>query len=349
MIKKLPIAAVALLACSVETLALEITFTSISTDFNRAIGIDYYEPTNEVITSVNYASGSPHNFELVSADGSKTTFSSISGLTDEVKIATARSVSKGGYSDGDDIAAGTFYSGTGTVGELLKVEADLTETYISTSATGLFRGSMYVDRTGVFDGDLIAVSTTGKVVRVDHNDVVTEIASIGTHLEGLLVVPDIPTWGDLAGKIITGAEGSGAMYAIDKHGIVTTYAGIGVNIEDIDLIDANENFFGVNFSTGQLLGADAGQWTDAVGKILLTQEFGGLSGLFTMEWSGGGIVIEAITKGAGSATVGQWEHVTFAPSGISEIPPVPAPAALWVLLTGLLGLHLSTKTRANAA
>ena len=45
------------------------------------------------------------------------------------------------------------------------------------------------------------------------------------------------------------------LYCIDLAGKVTWFA-IGVNIEDIDLVPANQNFFGVNFGTGYILGAE---------------------------------------------------------------------------------------------
>ncbi|HEY5948618.1 MAG TPA: hypothetical protein VIV40_24165, partial [Kofleriaceae bacterium] len=58
-----------------------------------------------------------------------------------------------------------------------------------------------------------------------------------------------------------------------------------------------------------------------IGDILLAQEnvVAGTSGLFRLQWDGTNIVAAPIPLGAGSATVGQWEHVTFAGAGIVEI------------------------------
>jgi hypothetical protein len=39
-----------------------VTFTAISTTFNSPIGIDYHEPTDSVVMSVNYSAGTPLNF-----------------------------------------------------------------------------------------------------------------------------------------------------------------------------------------------------------------------------------------------------------------------------------------------
>jgi hypothetical protein len=122
-----------------------------------------------------------------------------------------------------------------------------------------------------------------------------------------------------------------------------------VNIEDIDMINANENFYGVNFGTSKLLGAEAAQFAPYVGDILLTQEFGGASGLFRLYWNGSALVSEAFTVGAGSAPVGQWEHVTFSPAGIVEIPPVvtgvPEPMTLSLLGAGLFGIGALRRRR----
>ena len=67
-----------------------VTLTPIATGFNNPIGIDYHEPTDQVILSVNYPTGQPSNFELVARDGTRQPFTTISGFTDEVKIATVQ-------------------------------------------------------------------------------------------------------------------------------------------------------------------------------------------------------------------------------------------------------------------
>jgi hypothetical protein len=46
-------------------------------------------------------------------------------------------------------------------------------------------------------------------------------------------------------------------------------------------------------------------------------------------------VVEEFTKGANSAAIGQWEHVTFAPAGIVEIPPTDVPEPSTMALAGL--------------
>lgn len=297
-----------------------LTFTAISTAFNSPIGIDFHEPTKTVVMSVNYATGGvPYNFERVDEKGDHAPLSTFSGMTDEVKIATVRSGNVGGF------VTGQLFTGNGKDGEIVRISADgskIDNPWVSLGAgNGLMRGSLYVDRTGVFGGDLIVVTTIGKVYRVTSAGVATKVAEIPTHLEGVIVVPNNPTrFGPIAGHIIAGAEEQGLLYAISKEGKVTSYD-VGVKVEDIDLIPPHENFFGSNYGTSRLLGVSHTELLPMAGDILLTQEgvAAGTTGLFRLHWSGGKLEAQAIGAETGSATIGQWEHVTTAGAGIKEI------------------------------
>lgn len=299
-----------------------LTLVAISTPFNSPIGIDFHEPTKSVVLSVNYTTnGLPQNFDRVLADGSHLPFSDYSGLTEEVKIATARSGNAGGWD------SGTLFTGNGVDGQIVKISPDgsqIVNPWVDLPGVnnGLMRGSLYVDRTGIFGGDLIVVTTTGEVWRVNSAGTPTPItAPKGVHLEGLIVVPNIPVrYGPLAGMIIAGAEAQGLLWAFAPDGSSTTY-NLGVQVEDIDLVTPNENFFGVNFGTSRLLGATAAEVRPMVGDILLAMETvtAGQSGLYRLQWDGTQLTAVAVPLGAASATVGQWEHVTFAGAGIAEI------------------------------
>ena len=296
--------------------AFGITLTPITTGFNNIIGIDHYEPTNQVLVSVHYSNGLPHNFELIASDGSRTTYSGISALTDEVKIATAKDdgggISLGGFTPG------TAFTGTGVAGQVTRIAPGGSEPFGSPWVTlpgepGLLRGSTYVDRTGVFGGDLIVVTTTGGVWQVTSAGTPTKLAQINTHLEGVITVPNDPVkYGPWAGKILAGAEQQGLIYSIDTAGTVTSFA-LGINPEDFDIVPPNQNFYGVNFPS-QLLGAPPSEFAGMVGDIIVTQESPGI--LYDVKWNGAQFVTQNI------AQVSQWEHVTFSTAGIVEIPPV---------------------------
>lgn len=289
-----------------------ITLVPIGTPLNNGVGIDYHEPTNKVIMSVNYPTGLPYNFELVAADGSRAQFSSISGLTDELKITTVRSgPCQGGF------PVGEFFTGTGVSGQIIRVSANgLTQTIINLPGeTGLMRGSLFQDRYCVAGGDLIVVTTTGGVWRINSANVPTLVTRInGIHLEGLSTVPNLPQYGPWAGKILAGAEGQTNFWAIDPVTRTHVSYNLGIRPEDIDIVPAGENFFGTNFAAGLLMGAPASAFSGIVGDFVIAQESPGI--LWHVWWNGSAFMREVL------ANVPQWEHVTFAPAGVVNILPL---------------------------
>lgn len=300
----------------------EILLIAISTPFNTPIGIDFHAPSNSVVLSVNYGTGGvPSNFDRILPNGDHLPFSTYSGMTEEVKIATARPGNPGGWE------SGTLFTGNGMDGQIVKISPDgatISDPWIDLPGAnnGLMRGSLYVDRTGIFGGDLIVATTVGEVWRINTQGVATSIMPpAGVHLEGLIVVPNFPVrYGPLAGKIIAGAEEQGLLWVISPNGTSTTL-NVGVTIEDIDIVTPRENFFGVNYGTSRLLGATADNMAPMVGDILLTQETvtPGTSGLFRLQWDGTNVVATPVPLAAGSATVGQWEHTTLANAKVVEI------------------------------
>ena len=298
----------------------DIRIVAISTDFNSPIGIDYHESAYDVVTSVYYSSGVPYALETVAADGSHTQFSALAGVTDEVKIATVRSGGIGGFSTGE------LFVGNGVDGQIVRISPDgavVTNPWVDLPGdnNGLMRGSLYVDRTGVFGGDLIVATTDGEVWSIDSVGAPTLLADLpGVHLEGLVTVPDAPArFGPLAGTIIAGAENEGLIYTIQADGTVYSF-NVGVTVEDIDIVEPFENFFGINYGTSSLLGASSEQFLPIAGDILLTQESVTSVGLFRLHYDGTALIANELTVTSDSATIGQWEHVTFARAGIQEVP-----------------------------
>lgn len=67
-------------------------FQVVVTNLNNPIGIDYHQPSNSLIVSVNWNNGEPNNFVRVYTNGGTTVVSNWSGIAgepDEVKLATA--------------------------------------------------------------------------------------------------------------------------------------------------------------------------------------------------------------------------------------------------------------------
>lgn len=328
---------------STSASAIAITLKKLATTFNNPVGIDNYTTgtSNSVVISVNYPnspSGSP-NFEIVQANGTHVQFSKINSFTEEVKIATVRP-------GNPHFPAGTLFTGNGLDGQIVRINPDGT-VFANPWATltgdptvpgphGLLRGSLYVDRTNNWGENLIVVTTTGEIWEIPAfggGDPIFH-ANAKTHLEGLITVPNDPVkYGPLAGNIIAGAEDKGKLFVFDTSGVLSSFD-IPVNIEDIDLIEPNGNFYGVNFGTGALLGASASDFAPIVGDILLTQEFHGAgSGLFRLFWDGTKLITEELQLSPSSAAAGQWEHVTISTAGIDPFTTtVPEPATVWLLL-----------------
>jgi hypothetical protein len=292
-----------------------VPLTAITTGFNNPIGIDYHEPTNRVVMSVNYSSGTPYNFELVAQDGTRTPFSTVSGFTEEVKIATVRSgPNQGGFSVGD------LFTGTGSPGVVARISADGTIVdnpwVVLPNETGLLRGSLFHDRYGVFGGDLIVATTAGNIWRITSGAVASQLASLPQgSFEALTTVPNDPArYGPWAGKIVVGAS---QFFTVDGAGNTEAFdiRGLAGDLEDIAIIPDGENFFGVDFAGQTLWGAPPAAFVGMVGDFLVAQE--GSGALFHLRWDPASSSFQSEQV----ADVGTWEHVTFSSAGIQEIPP----------------------------
>ncbi len=191
-----------------------------ATDLNQPIGIDFYEPTSQLIASANYPTGLPNNLDLIDGTGHHTAYSALAGKTNELKLAAVHSgpCAQAGFTVGD------VFTGSGTQGEIIKVPSGggAPVIFATLADTALIRGSLYVDQTCIFGGDLIVVTGNeqtdangndgGRVWRVNSAGVATLVATLPTagqtiHLEGVIVVPNDPAkYGPAAGRILAGAE-----------------------------------------------------------------------------------------------------------------------------------------------
>ena len=143
----------------------------------------------------------------------------MSGLKKEVKIATIPNDHINGFKQGE------LFVGNGEDGQIARISSDGSNVQnpwvdLPGLENGLMRGGLIFDHTGEFDNELIAVTNHGQVWRVTADGIPTQIVKIsGIHLEGVAVVPNLPMrYGPLAGKIITGDESLGVIYAISKDG-----------------------------------------------------------------------------------------------------------------------------------
>ncbi|MEZ6096028.1 MAG: hypothetical protein R3C03_17690 [Pirellulaceae bacterium] len=118
---------------------------------------------------------------MILPDGTNRPFSAAAGLTNEVKIATVRPDNNSGFVEGD------LFVGNGIDGQIARITDDgevVIQTWVDLpgDGNGLFRGGLFVDDTGEFDGDLIAVTTGGEVWRIKSNGDPTQLADVNVHL-----------------------------------------------------------------------------------------------------------------------------------------------------------------------
>jgi hypothetical protein len=165
-----------------------VELTPLDTPFNEHVGMDDHEPTRKLVVTANSPAGHPNNFELVRSDGEHVGFSNVAGLQGELRIATARDdgqgLSRGGFRPGE------LFTGAGTPGIVARVKPDgsavQTSWVVLSDQHGVdagLPGGLHVDRTGVFGGDLIVVTTQGGVWRVNSAGAPARLASLGTRLE----------------------------------------------------------------------------------------------------------------------------------------------------------------------
>ncbi|HEY4425929.1 MAG TPA: fibro-slime domain-containing protein, partial [Pyrinomonadaceae bacterium] len=291
-----------------------VELTSLNTAFNNHAGIDYHERTRKVVVAANSNQGQPNNFELIQADGAHASFSNVSGMTGELKIATARDdgfgVSLAGFRPGE------LFTATDTPGVVARIASDggAVQNPWATlpGETGLVTG-LYVDRTGIYGGDVIAVTTSGGIWRINSAGLATRAALLGTALSGVTTIPDAAEkYGPWSGKILAGAKDLGLIYAVDATGNAVTYP-LGINAGDIRLIPAHENFYGVDTLSRKIWGAPAAAFADMIGDILIAEPSGALS---QVRWNGTEFETHHL------AQVSQWEQIAFAPAGIAQIPGV---------------------------
>lgn len=311
-----------------------VSLTPIATGFPNPIGIGYYAPTNQLVMSVNYRNGEPNNFDILDNGGTFTPFSSVSGLTDEVYLASIQnSPCQDGFTTGD------LYFGTGTAGVIARLSNDgatLTNPWVTLPGeTGLLRGGLHQDLACVAGGDLIVTTTAGDVWRVNAAGTARELASNfgAQELEGPTTVSNDPArYGPWSGQILAADENRGVVWSIDPTTGKTSRSNLAggatfPRAETVLVVPPNENFFGVDFGDSTLEGASASQFTDVVGDVVVATEQGGK--LFDVKWNGTSFVTTDLL----SNDVKQWEGTTFAPAGLPGVGPVPGEGGCVATLT----------------
>jgi hypothetical protein len=314
------------------------TFQVVATNVPSPIGIDYSSVSNCLLISLNHPYGETNNFARLGTNGILTRWSGIHGRPDEVKIATVKNTING-FTNGD------MYFGSDTQIGWLSANAMRSNITWCTLTNGVLtnatylRGSLYVDQTGTWSNNLIAVSSDSGadpsskgVWSVDSQARPTLLATIQTpHLEGVVTLTNDPAkWGPWAGKVITGDEDfqepdgtpKPLIYALGPDGQAVGYP-LGIFPEDFDIVQTNQDLYCVNFNgdPSTILKISRDLLTSYVGDLLVTEagEAAQPARLSIVHWDSATsrFFIRAIAL---PDTLGShFEHVTFAPI---NIPPI---------------------------
>ncbi|MCX6884034.1 MAG: hypothetical protein NTX27_03220 [Verrucomicrobia bacterium] len=314
-------------------------FTVVATNIPSPAGIDYHPPTSSLLLSVNsVVGGAPGRFVRLGSDGSSHAWSTVTGLDDEVKFAIPRTTADGWTNGSVYFGSGVAIGCLSSNGSVASLNWSTLTNSIVTNALYL-RGSLCFDQTGVWSNHLIAVTsksdgddTTKGIWRIDPQGRPTLVANLRTkHLEGVTTITnDAARWGPWAGKILTGDETvsqpywvpHGIIYATDTNGVTTSHA-LGIHPEDFDIVPPDQSLYCLNYdgSASKILKLSKSLLTNYVGDLLITQagESHVEAKLYFVHWTGTNFMTRSISLPT-SVFSGQFEHVTFAPIELPNLP-----------------------------
>jgi hypothetical protein len=316
-------------------------FQRVVTNLDNPIRIDYHPPTQSLIVTTG-SSTFTNNFmriytNIVFTNSVHVTnvivtnWTYLIGIPDEVKLTIVKTTSNG-FINGD------LYFGDGS--EIGWISAYGTNhdrhwgvlTNASMTNTLELRGGLYVDQSGSFDGDLIAVTGNGTplatsygIWRVDsgrHSKLIAEISA--NHLEGVITLSnDVATWGPWAGKVLTGDENglSPLIFAVATNGTVSSFD-MGIRPEDFDIIPVDYDLYCADPDSLDIVKLPRTLLNNYAGSLVITEagEQTAPAKLFFVQWDGNKFIKRTIFYRHLDRSAGHFEHVTFAPMDIPRIP-----------------------------
>lgn len=289
-------------------------FLTVASGFDFPTGIDYDPATDSLIVAVNGA-GAGTNFWRINTN-TISPWSTVTQAVSELKFATVKQTA-GGFTNGQIYFNSSEFSSS--IGRIATNGSSWTNDWTTLPFDQSVQGGLYVDQSGVFGNDLIAVTGTSPfdgsgVWRVKSDGQATNVAFLpGIHCEGVITLTnDVARWGPWAGKIITGAEttpnnGRNLIFAIDTNGTVSTFdlgiislgpgADFGLSCEHFDIIPPNQDLYLIGEEVnGKLLKLSGTLLTNYVGDLLITQ--GGLwvgqRELYIVHWNGSDFIPHGI-------------------------------------------------------
>jgi hypothetical protein len=286
-------------------------FITVDTNLPSPVGIDYLPHNQSLVFAANFNNANTPAFGILDSNANYANWSGIGGLENplEMRIATVKTTTNG-FNAGDLFFSSSGYP-VGTQATIGWLSADATTSNLNwavlTNDNNLVE-DLYIDQTGVWSNDLFAVAGQDQsepllplnVWRIHSPTSVHLVASIPAfHLEGLLTVPTNSSYGPWAGKLLTADQNSGAIFAVDPSGTVTTnYLRVPFDIDCIRLIPTNQDLYCVDFHRpiSRLLKVPRQFFNRYWGDILMVQsgEVELDPALFIVHWNGTSFDIHGI-------------------------------------------------------
>ncbi|HET9870920.1 MAG TPA: hypothetical protein VFR02_10555, partial [bacterium] len=301
--------------------------TLVATGFSDSDGIDYFPVLNRLLISDHGSfNGVGHNFFTVGANGSIAPFTAINDLPDEINITIARDECNGNSLGG--FVAGTIFTegtGSGTVGKISPDGASFQNPWVTLPGESGRKG-LWLDRTGIFGGDLLVINNTGGFWRVNAQGGYSKVATLPSgDYDGLTTVPNDPArFGPWAGTALTAQEQNSTIYSIAPDGAVSSYffaPGVGAAINDMLLVPPNENLFMTAYNSF-VYGVPASQLSGIAGDFLVPGEISGQ--VWDLRWDGSQYVSTVLFNVPGAGA----EELAFGPAGAGPVSTSLSPVTM---------------------
>ncbi|MFN0140176.1 MAG: BACON domain-containing protein [Pyrinomonadaceae bacterium] len=238
--------------------------------------LDYHAPTRNLVI----ASDQPSRLELFAATNQSELLSS--SLFSKAGAPKSMAVAR---DNNPQFAPGELFLGFDR-GVILRISTDaseIKETKLPQETAAVV--GLIIDETNTFDGDLIAVTGSGKVWRIDASGGEFLLVDLGTSLRGVTIIPNnIEPYGWLAGNLLIGAVDQQGIYTLGAEGHATFFP-LGIEVRDMDMITPEENLFAVSTRAAKLFGVGSDAFVDRVGDILITSP--DAKGFYLLHWNGG--------------------------------------------------------------
>ncbi len=261
-----------------KTTDSDFKFKALNGEFSAPRLIDYHAATGNLLIS----SEQPAKLELFSKitrqEFISNEFFADKNFRNPQSLATVREKTDG-FAVGEVFLGfenGTIFRVSADASQISKIKLPIEKSAID--------GSLIVDQTNVFGGDLIAATGDGKLWRIDQTGNAKLFLDLNTAIKGLVIIPnDFERYGAIAGKLIVGAGEQRGIFAVDENAS-TIFFPLDIKPQDIDLIEQGENLFAVSTEKNKLFSLDAKNFADKHGDILIasaeSKEF------YILHWNG---------------------------------------------------------------